>query len=112
MNKKIVFKGREIEVVQPTQDQLYVWDRVLTRMQNAAQQVADADQARRLLGKCDAITNAIIATEDDRDWLEEEMMVGNVTLEESVQVVVAAIKAYEDELKGEPTNRAARRARA
>lgn len=111
-NKTIVFKGREIEVVQPTHDQLYVWDRVLGKVQDAAQQVKDVDQARRLLNKCDAIINAIIAKESDREWLEDALVGGTVTLEESVQIVVDAIKAYEDELKGEPANRAARRAKA
>lgn len=112
MNKKIVFKGREIEVKKPTHDQLYVWDRVLGKVQDAAQQVKNIDQARRLLNKCDAIINAIIAKESDREWLEDALVGGTVTLEESVQIVVDAIKAYEDELKGEPTNRAARRAKA
>jgi len=110
--KSVTVKDRVIEVRKPTEEQLFAWDRILRKLEQMAKAVETANQARRLMDKCDVIINAVIVNEDDKDWLEDGQLDGTITLEDAGKIVLEALKAYESEIKGEPANRAARRAKA
>ena len=110
--KTVTVKGRVIEVCRPTDEQLFAWDRVLRKLERAAKEIENANQARRLMEKCDAIINSVIANEEDRDWLEDGQLDGSLTLQDAGHIVLDALKAYELESSEEAPNRAARRVKA
>jgi hypothetical protein len=112
VNKTVMFKGREIQVKKPTPEQLYAWERLLRKLEQMAKEVATVDQARILLSRSQKIIDSVVATDEEREWLEDGALDGTITIQESATIVLEALAAYEDELKGEPTSRAARRARA
>lgn len=109
--KSVQFKGRTIVVKCPTEEQIFAWERLLTKMESMAKEAATVDTARILLNRCNKIIESVIAEDDDREWLEDGRLDGTITLQESAQIVVDALKAFEKEVSKEPPNRAARRAK-
>ena len=111
-HKTVTVAGREIAVKKPTQDQILVWHRVLAKLERDGQRVQEASELSRLLEKLDMILTALIVDKADAEWLENAQLLGEITLEQAGEVVTGALEAYEDELKPEAPNRAARRAKA
>ena len=110
--KEVEFKGRALKVKCPTEEQIFAWERLLTKMESMAKEAATVDTARILLNRCNKIIDSVIAEEDDREWLEDGRLDGTITLQESAKIVIDALAAYEKEMGKEPPNRAARRAKA
>lgn len=112
--KTVTLKGRVIEVKRPTDEQLFAWDQVLRRMEAMGKNIENTDQARKLINKCMNIVNAVIANEDDRDWLEDGRLDGSITLQDAGELVLDALKVYEFDTKpaAPKRGRPARRAKA
>lgn len=112
--KTVTLKGRVIEVSRPTDEQLFAWDQVLRRMEAMGKNIENTDQARKLINKCMNIINAVIANEDDRDWLEDGRLDGSITLKDAGELVLEALKVHEFDTKPATPKRGrpARRAKA
>lgn len=110
--KTVTFKDREIQVRKPTPEQLYAWERLLRKLEAMAKEAATVERARILLNRCQKIIDSVVATEEDREWLEDGALDGTISIQESATIVLEALAVYEEELKGAPANRAARRAKA
>jgi hypothetical protein len=110
--KVVSFQGREIPVKCPTEEQIFAWERLLTKMESMAKEAATVDSARILLNRCNKIIDSVVANEEDREWLEDGRLDGTVNLKDAAKIVVDALALYETELGKEPPNRAARRAKA
>ena len=109
--KTVPIKGREIAVKKPTEDQILVWHRVLSKFDQLGKHVDDADQLNRLLNKLDMIMTSLIINKEDAEWLEDAQLLGEVSLREAGRLVEEALEAYGDEIGDQPANRAARRAK-
>lgn len=110
--KVVTFQGRDIQVKRPTEEQIFAWERLLTKMESMAKEAATVDTARILLNRCNKIIDSVIAEEVDREWMEDGRLDGTIELKEAAKIVIDALKAYEEEMGAAPVNRAARRAKA
>ncbi len=111
--KTVTFQGRQIAVKCPTEEQIFAWERLLTKMETMTKEAATIDTARTLLNRCNKIIDSVIADPADREWMEDGRLDGTVNMKDAAQIVIDALAAYEAELgRTAPTNRAARRAKA
>lgn len=108
--KTITFLGRTMAVKLPTPDQIVAWESLLRRLKALDPETATGEQALKLLSRSNRIVDSLIVDDDDKEWLEDGRIDGTVTTENSQQIVLDALKAYEMDAP-EPANRAARRAR-
>lgn len=109
-HKTITFLGRKMAVKLPTPDQIVAWESLLRRLKALDPETATGEQALKLLSRSNKIVDSMIVSDDDKEWLEDGRIEGTVTTENSQQIVLDALKAYEMDAP-EPDNRAARRAR-
>lgn len=83
--------GRQVEMTRPTEGSLVVLARVfrgLPKIENVDGMAAE--QRTRLirnLGTLGKVVEAMIVKQDDKDWLEDAMIDGDVTAEEVFDVI-------------------------
>ena len=111
-DKVVTFQGRDIKVKCPTEEQIFAWERLLSKMETMAKEAATVDTARILLNRCNKIIDSVIADPEDREWMEDGRLDGTISMKDAAKIVIDALAAYESELGTAPTNRAARRAKA
>lgn len=127
---EITFRGRTMQIIRPTPDQLAVWQRIAERAVVIAQEAVKGPQpcpSCQATGKVDGGARdcpeckgsgdarkgqilklyhramAIInamLTEPDRDWLEDMMIDGTVDLQAAGEIVTLAIDALTAAAKG------------
>ena len=117
----ITFRGRAMQIVRPTAEQLAIWQRIAGRAQELAAEAAkgaqpcpackgvgkvqsgDCEDCRgtgdartasvlKLYHRAMKIINALLV-ERDQDWLEDQMIDGTVDLEAAGEIVSRAIDA-------------------
>lgn len=86
--------GREVEMRKPTDGSLVVLARVfrgLPKIENVAE-LSDEQRDRviRNLGTLGRVVEGMIVKEDDKDWLDEAMIDGEVTAEDVFATIAAA----------------------
>jgi hypothetical protein len=107
------FLGREVEVKTPTPDQLFAWNELIEEWQSLDAAEMTVEQTLALVGDFVEIINSVLPSDADRAWYRKGRIRGTITLEASATLVLDVMKTYKDELAdAEPTNRAARRAKA
>lgn len=92
----ITFRGHELIVQRPSPEQLVVWRRVATRMTDAlhtGQQVTN-QEAAQLLDRGISVITSVIANRVDKDWLEDQMLDGVLTLVQAAEVLNLTIDAF------------------
>lgn len=106
----ITFNGREIWVKMPTPEQLLVWKRTLGQLQ-AIQASNDwnGEQVMRALERTRLIIDSVLVNQTDRDWLDDEMLAGNIGLMETAKIINQTAEAFADAAEAEG-NRETRRA--
>jgi hypothetical protein len=115
---KVPLGNREIEMRAPSDGALVVLAKAfrgLPKIKNAAEMTQEQrDQVVRNLGTLGKIVDGMVVDDDDREWLEDEMVDGNVSAED----VFDCIRIAGEKLNGatSPAKKAAaapvRRARA
>lgn len=112
--KTVSFQGRDVKVKLPTPEQLLAWERLLGKLEKVSKEAATVDSLKTILNRVTRIIDSVVVEEADREWLEDGRMDGTVTIENASQIVLDALKAYEEagETPAGPMNRAARRAKA
>lgn len=114
----IVFCGRTLMVKLPTPEQLTMYRRLSTEFQNLAQDGnADRltlDQALKHLDRAVRLVQSIMAEARDKEWLEDQMLEGNIELKQCTSLLRDAFillnRKAEEQAAGQ--NRETRRARA
>jgi hypothetical protein len=107
----ITFEGRVMEVRMPEAEQIVAWDSLVKRVQRWDPDTATMADAVKFVGRLYLIIESVLVSDDDKDWLEDERIRGNIDLNKAGAIVSDAIKAFEATMSGAPANRAARRAK-
>lgn len=91
--KSILFQGRSVLVRLPDADQIVVWRKIVRQLQNAGPNI-DAERVFTLLDRGRRIVDSVIELEADREWLDDLLLDRVVTLRETVEIIILAMKAY------------------
>lgn len=103
------FRGREIFVKMPSPEQLLVWKRTLNQLQGAEVDGWNGAQVMRALERTRLIIDSVLANQVDKEWLDDEMLAGNVGLMETAQIINQTVEVFSDAAEAEG-NRETRRA--
>lgn len=95
------FRGREIFVKMPSPEQLLVWKRTLNQLQGAEVDGWNGVQVMRALERTRLIIDSVLANQVDKDWLDDEMLAGNIGLMETAEIINMTAKAFADAAEGE-----------
>lgn len=113
IEREITFRDRTMRVKLPTPEQLLVWQRTIKLLQSADENGWDGEQVMRALERTRKIIDSVLLERLDRDWLDDEMLDGNLTLIETAQIIQLSIEAFGQKndapAKAAPRKRAARR---
>lgn len=100
----ITFMGRKILVQAPTAEQIGVWQRTARRFEDADLThrpgdspdvlVAKNRKAGKLLDRGIKIIESVLVDEDDRDWLEDQLLDRVMTLGEAANIISLAVDAF------------------
>ncbi len=90
----ITFRDRQLWVKMPSPEQILVWKRTLKQLQGAEVSGWNGDQVMKALERSRLIIDSVIAHEPDKDWLDEEMLAGNIGLMESAQIINMALERF------------------
>lgn len=111
-----VFKGRTVVVKLPTSEQLAIYRRMSLEFQQLAKdggaEKMELDAALRHLDRATRLIQSILRDDVDRDWIEDMLLDGKVTLEECTGLLTDAFRRLNDRAieQQDDQNRAARRA--
>jgi hypothetical protein len=106
---EIDFQGRMMWVRMPSPEQLLVWKRTLRKLQEADVQGWNGEQAMTALERTRKIIDSILVNRADIEWLDDEMLAGNVTLLETATLLQTTVDSFVDAAEAEG-NRETRRA--
>lgn len=106
--KTITFLGRSLDVRMPDGEQLLAWESILGKIAKMNGSNATLDTIKRPIGQLYVVINAILAKDEDREWVEDGRLSGEIKVESAVNIVIDAIAAFG---QGAAPNRAARRSR-
>jgi hypothetical protein len=108
----LTFAGRQVQVTRPIDGQLLVWSSIGPRVekieaqrqaaiasatndtQRAQVQAKFAEQMSAVMSKGYSILQGLLATDDDRDWLEDQLLLGKMGLKEAMGLVSVTIDAW------------------
>jgi hypothetical protein len=106
---EIDFQGRSIWVKMPTAEQLLVWKRTLKKLQDADTEGWNGEQAMIALERARKIIDSVLVNKADIEWLDDEMLDGNISLLTAASVIQTAVDVHVDAAEAEG-NRETRRA--
>lgn len=110
--RAITFRERELWVKMPTEEQIIVYSRTLKMLQGPEVESWDGAEALKALDRTLRIILAVVVNAADRDWIEDLMLDGELTLIDACQILNATVDVFaEDKPKASaaPRKRAARR---
>jgi hypothetical protein len=107
--QEIDFQGRSLWVKMPSPEQLLVWKRTLKKLQDADTEGWNGEQAMIALERTRKIIDSVLVNKADVEWLDDEMLAGNVNLLATASIIQMAVDAFVDAAEAEG-NRETRRA--
>lgn len=111
----ITFHGRVMKVNKPTPDQLGMWTVTSDQMtkiaaavtaDTATDEAAIAERGRKLgklFSRAFKLVASVLVDEDDQDWIQDEVTDGNLTLEQTADILLLTVKAYGMDKPAAPT---------
>lgn len=90
----IDFRDRHMVVRIPSPEQLLVWKRTLSYLQKAETTDWAADEVMKALERTRKIIDSVLVHEVDRDWLDDQMLEGNLGLIETAQIIQLTTEAF------------------
>lgn len=106
--RTITFLGRNLDVRMPDGEQLLAWESILGKIAKMNESNATLETIKRPFGQLYTVINAVLAKDEDREWVEDGRLSGEIKVESAVNIVIDAIAAFG---QGVAPNRAARRSR-
>lgn len=107
---QITYRGRRMNVVMPTPDQLAIWQRTATRLQ--ATDGLTPGEIMKLLQRAVTLIGSVLVDEVDRDWVEEALLAGDIDLMGAAAILTVALEELAGKAKAAaPKNGPAPRAR-
>lgn len=110
--RAITFRQRELWAKMPTEEQILVYSRTLKMLQGPEVEGWDGEQALKALDRTLRIILAVVVNATDREWIEDLMLDGELTLVDACQILNDTVDAFTEEKKkapAAPRKRAARR---
>lgn len=111
--QEIEFRGRKMWVHMPTPEQLLVWKRTLTQLQRVDESTEwTADGVMSLMDRTRRIIDSVLVHRVDKDWLDDEMLDGTLSLTSMLDtggIINKAVEAFATAAEAEG-NRETRRA--
>jgi hypothetical protein len=107
--QEIDFQGRSLWVKMPSPEQLLVWKRTLKKLQDADTEGWNGEQAMIALERTRKIIDSVLVNKADVEWLDDEMLAGNVDLLATASIIQKAVDAFVAAAEAEG-NRETRRA--
>jgi hypothetical protein len=107
--QEIDFQGRAMWVKMPSPEQLLVWKRTLKKLQDADTEGWNGEQAMIALERTRKIIDSVLVNKADVEWLDDEMLAGNVDLLATASIIQKAVDAFVAAAEAEG-NRETRRA--
>jgi hypothetical protein len=107
--QEIDFQGRSLWVKMPSPEQLLVWKRTLKKLQDTDTEGWNGEQAMIALERTRKIIDSVLVNKADVEWLDDEMLAGNVNLLATASIIQMAVDAFVDAAEAEG-NRETRRA--
>lgn len=105
--REIQFQGRALWVRVPRPEQLLVWKRTLAKLQTADIDGWNGHQMMDALERTRKIIDSTLVHDTDKDWLDDEMLAGKLSLLDTAQIIQLTVEAFAPD-----ANRADRRAAA
>jgi len=100
--REIEFRNRKIWVKMPRPEQILVWKRILVRLQ--ATENWTGEQVMASLERLRNIVDSVILNQADIDWMDDQMLAGDLDLQQSADIIPLALSAF-----AQDDNRASRR---
>lgn len=93
---EVPFAGRNLKVRMPTEEQLVMYRRVSREFAMLARDGRDKnmamDEALKYLDRAVRTVQTVLIDPDDKEWLEDQLMDGKVTLEQCTDLMRSAIR--------------------
>jgi len=109
LEREIQFSGRQLWVRMPGPEQLLVWKRTLVQLQGAEVEGWNGEQVMRALERTRRIIDSLLVHDNDKEWLDDEMLDGRITLTDTAQIINGTVEAFVNAAEAEG-NRETRRA--
>lgn len=93
--REIDFRGRKLWVRLPGPEQLLVWKRTLSKLQNMETSDWTGDQVMAALERTRKIIDSLLINEADKDWLDDQMLESQVGLLETAHIIQLATEAFQ-----------------
>lgn len=112
---ELEFVGRRVLVKLPTAEQLTIYRRLSREFQDLSRDGAadrlSLDEALRHLGRATRLVQSILAEDRDREWLEDQLLDGKITMQQCTGLLRDAFKRLnaKAEAQAAGANRATRR---
>lgn len=103
--REIVFAGRTIWVRFPDPSRLLIWQRTLAKLQSLDADRMNFEQVMALMERVRSLVDSILVNRTDIEWIDDEMLAGNLTVLSIAPLVTQAVEAFSTD-----TNRETRRA--
>lgn len=107
--REISFQDRKMWVRMPSPEQLLVWKRTLKKLQEGDTGGWNGEQAMIALERTRKIIDSVLVNKADVEWLDDEMLDGNITLLATASIIQTTVETFVDAAAAEG-NRDARRA--
>lgn len=87
--------NRDMVIVIPGPAQLAVWPRTIERLQRVSDPgKLGGDEAVKLLGRALSLIESVLVDEDDKFWIEDQLLQGRMELQDAAQVLVLAAEQF------------------
>lgn len=106
--RPIMFRGREMWVKFPSEEQIVVYSRTLKMLQGPEVEGWEGAQVLKALDRVFRIIVSTLVNRVDIEWIEDEMLDGNLKLPDACEILNQTVQAFGQE----GDNRAAKRAAA
>lgn len=113
--REVEFQGRMIWVRFPRPEQLLVWQRTVRSLQKIEEGNSwTGDNVMAALERGAKIINSIMVHQADRDWMDDQMLEGNLGFAEAAGLIQKAVEAFQandrqERRKNSPAKKAVRR---
>lgn len=103
--REIEFHGRTIWVRMPGPEQLLVWKRTVSKLQNLQNSDWTGESVMAALERSRKIIDSVLVHEADKDWIDDQMLDRMLDLQDTAAIIQLTVEAFASD-----DNRESRRA--
>jgi hypothetical protein len=94
LEREITFRDRVLWVRMPSPEQLLVWKRTLKQLQTAEITGWTGEKVMAALERTRLIIDSVLLHDTDKEWMDDEMLAGNLKLPETSQIILLAVESF------------------